>query len=1457
MGTRGRVRKVNVSTANIREVADIDYSIKQADTTGTELFADNDLLGEYIDPVYCEGNDNAERLAILTSKEYAIGEFRNYGGEGIPIEGEPEIYFNSILGKGYNDGNLIEFIPTLVEDLQYLIDNDLILGTAVPPNLDIVDDYTSQIIIASKMLVDATQSAMFRKGNDNVLNMSDLAIRVGLDYTDPASKDAVFSYNIEVYYGDIPGELKVDDAETPTTKKDKTLLNISYVVGAVGTLGYVSGRLGAAQFWDKLIGGLKPAWTKIRTGWRAIDRFATNTPLGTAITPILAALGSYTAMIMVANIIWDWTHNATKVIDGIYQYKNMIDGMYTWDDIKKTKYQIGFGRIFDGVDNFISKTISATDDQNVYTIPANDTLFPANDAGGRSKYANFKFFPKCNQYDPMTPPPIITFKIELEALSGCSLSITKPTVFTISVAPDKYLAPIFDVITPTGRASESIQNVYTNTPLVFENARFVDFIALLDLEASSGGSFGLLKTYEDRYINSDGADLYYHNKYVPISGNNASTVGGNIFRAFQQMQGPFELITYAEISTYDIKFIQEAQGNIIKNPTFRLEQLSGYQDDPTYLLRKFWNYDSSWEIRDGAIYRDSAGNQVDGFWQDVPALRFELHESIGQYYFLEIDCVISSGSHLDIELTNTFKGGLYRWYSDDPYSSHNSRERNLMNPIQYPEGTFGYNPEWPVGMSIINEFDINLGFYKALRITDSGVYKVLLRTSNTTRPVSVTNSIFKVIPSEDFTGRVNYVSLQFMPTLPVSSDKWDPNNRWATNALTEYNQPSLKLHWLNSIMIEKAVTLVFNISVPTTVHVKLTPKEDEAQYYTITALWQPNETADIYTDLSYQEYDIVHTYLIPGIYTATITCSIPSGDIGASYFNILFENFTCNQVELIKYSDTLGLTSGGTIDLSGSNIGQADRIIQLYYMVTDSFTSPLISLDVSNTPISGNCDKLIVISNYLDISHTRVSGDLTSLFHIAYVDASYSGIIVCSGVDVPTGTDGNKTIIWKNCGMNADQLYNLIHAIDVSNLEGGYLDIKGDNPIITDQDTLDTITMLTTNTGEPDGLGGIGRGWTILYNAVLGYTLTVNNGTISMPDNLLLTWDDVANVPVVDANSVSDWNIFFDLPTNGTPFTSVVVTGNEVNLIGGSGISIKDHLFYYNINIIKIIDNGCIIQINNLAFNSCISLTDISFPSCNRVVGIIDMEVGTFYGCTSLINVYIPLLTNIETSTFQRCSSVIEFNFPLLQSIEVSSFADCVSVTSFISPNLISAGNSCFSGCISVSEFDFPLFTSAGDYCFYGCTNLLTINLPNLITAGMFCFGYCSSLAILDFPLLTIAPDYCFDVLVGVTTINLPSLITAGMLCFDTCSLVSTANFNNLQTVGEGCFRGWVSLSSFNLPSLITLGTTTGNEYVFEDISGKTITLTIPSALMTCNSGNPDGDIAYLVANNTVTIIQI
>ena len=182
------------------------------------------------------------------------------------------------------------------------------------------------------------------------------------------------------------------------------------------------------------------------------------------------------------------------------------------------------------------------------------------------------------------------------------------------------------------------------------------------------------------------------------------------------------------------------------------------------------------------------------------------------------------------------------------------------------------------------------------------------------------------------------------------------------------------------------------------------------------------------------------------------------------------------------------------------------------------------------------------------------------------------------------------------------------------------------------------------------------------------------------PPSLKLVFDSIesANNIVGDAYNLSDWNTFFDLPTNGNSFTSIIVMGSEIQLFGGSNISIKNDLFYdtgsYNNFLLQIIDNG---------------------------------------------------------------------------------------------------------GCI----------VEVGNFSFYYCTQLNTVILPAAISIGIGCF--------------------------------------------------------------EACF----ALTIISLNSCTNLGPTVGNNTVFYDIVGNTISLTIPSALMTCDGGLPDGDIQYLQANNIVTII--
>lgn len=1027
MATRGRVRKTNVSTTNIRDVADIDYSISKQNTTGDELFTDNDLAGKYIDPQYCAGDSDEERLSILTSKEYAIGEFRNYGGDESPSDDLPEIYFKSIIGTGFEGGTPIEFAPQSQEAINYINYNDLIVSIAAHPRLDKIDDFESQTITDSKALLDKNMSVIFRDGNEDALNDSSLATKVGVDYTGVVSKNPIYSYRITSTYGDMPFEVEVNNPWKGTAIKALTSFYTPKFKDLDETIRSISQGAEFSYFFDYLNGGNSPIYGNVRKVVDKVSRSVGETLLGT----LFQAVALYTTIIIQASAIWDSLQNETNTPDGIFQYKNLVDGVYTFDDVKKSKMQLGFGSIFTGKDNFYSQTIETPFIENTYEIPANDIEYPK-DNGASKQYANFKFFPKCPQYDLMTPPPIITFKIELIANANCKLSSTKPTAFTISVAPDKYIAPKFDVITPSGRASQGKPDIYINTPIEFVNAKYVDFIALLDRE-KNGGWFNLFKIYQNSYINSDGRDDHpYTNRSFKYEDNGSivNTAGASLVLR----NG---VNNYPASSEYEVAFMQEYWRNLVKNSTFRLERLSEDPYHVTNFMKKFWTYSSDWQIRDGAIYRDVASNLNEGVYQDI-----SLKSRSDYFYFLDIECENNTG-WVGVDLSTSFSNNIYSWVDNDSYYLSSGNSRKAVKTEDYPTGV-----------------SLNSN---ALRFA-SGKYRVLLRANQ------VDSLRLKMSCSDDYTGRINFVCLQ-----PLPYGKIDDNKRMARNAGTEYGQNKLYVKWNNAYLSEKTINLQFNIDQPTTVHIKFKPKQSESSYYKTTITWQQNKSPDIIDGLSYQEYDMSHSYLIPGIYNVTIKNEIPALNLRNE-----FESFTCNEESLIYFNDASGLLYNGILDLSFSNIGLFGSLSLKNN--TSGFKTPLYSLNISNTPITGGIDQLPRITQYLNVSNTNVTGNAVNIYGIAVSDISNTNIIKCSTISQPSGNDGNKSITWINTLITEAELINLIRAIDLSNIESGYLDISGDNVSIFDQDTLDRITMLTTPLGDPDGLGGIGRGWTILYN---------------------------------------------------------------------------------------------------------------------------------------------------------------------------------------------------------------------------------------------------------------------------------------------------------------------------------------------------------------------------------------
>ena len=165
-------------------------------------------------------------------------------------------------------------------------------------------------------------------------------------------------------------------------------------------------------------------------------------------------------------------------------------------------------------------------------------------------------------------------------------------------------------------------------------------------------------------------------------------------------------------------------------------------------------------------------------------------------------------------------------------------------------------------------------------------------------------------------------------------------------------------------------------------------------------------------------------------------------------------------------------------------------------------------------------------------------------------------------------------------------------------------------------------------------------------------------------------------------------------------------------------------------------------------------------------------------------------------------------------SVGYFSFTNSNSLLSFSSTSATSINTSFYSSSV-LNSVVAPLAATAGNNSFSG-TALTSIDLPSLLTAG----------------------SYCFNNTYSATSVNLPALTDMGQYGLRQCGLN-------------------VTLSSINLSSCTNLGGTVGNNNVFNNITGQTITLTVPAALMTCNGGNPDGDIIELQSYNTVTIVTV
>lgn len=168
------------------------------------------------------------------------------------------------------------------------------------------------------------------------------------------------------------------------------------------------------------------------------------------------------------------------------------------------------------------------------------------------------------------------------------------------------------------------------------------------------------------------------------------------------------------------------------------------------------------------------------------------------------------------------------------------------------------------------------------------------------------------------------------------------------------------------------------------------------------------------------------------------------------------------------------------------------------------------------------------------------------------------------------------------------------------------------------------------------------------------------------------------------------------------------------------------------------------------------------------------------------------------------------------------------SVTLFGASNLY-IKDSLFQGTSSLVRMLDPggVVKTVGYNAFNTCTTLIEVNLPGCLRINGNGFLNAAALSVINFPLVTFI-DIQALAETAITSLIVPLCTQVGPNSLEACPL-----------------------TSIDLSACTDLGGTTGDDLVFNLISGNTIAFTLKTATAT------DGDVVYLQANNTVTLTLV